>query len=113
MSEEEAGELTTVVVAYTEPEAVALLEARLVDSLHLRPMWERMRAGEHNGRTFLGIPIGSKVTDDSVENHSRHFHSLLRLLDLPLTTSYLQVETVEVAEDTLRELVLPEEAGSG
>lgn len=100
--------MMTVVVAYTEPEGVALLEAKLEDSLHLRPMWEKLRTGEANGRTFLGLPITTKVTRDTIENHSRHLHSLLRLLDLPLTSSYLQVEEIEVPADALRALKIPD-----
>mgnify|MGYP000043869290 FL=1 len=106
MSDE--NEMNTVVVAYTEPEGVDLLQARLVDSLHLRPMWEKLRTGDHNGRTFLGIPIGSKVTSDTVQNHGRHLHSLLRLLDLPLTSSPEQVEAIEVPLDSLSELEVPD-----
>ena len=106
MSDDENG-LTTLVVAYTEPEGIDLLEARLEDALHLRPMWERIRTGESEGRFFIGMPITSKVTGDTVENHSRHLHSLLRLLDLPLTSSYDQVERIEVPDEQLRALDLP------
>lgn len=111
MSEED-GELTTLVVAFLEPEGVDLVEAKLVDSLHLRPMWERMRTGQSDGRTFLGLPIASKVTDDTVENHARHLHSLLRLLDLRLTTRFDEVATVEVETDGLRalEVLAPDES---
>ncbi len=99
---EEVAELTTLVVAYLEPEAVHLLECRLEDSLHLRPMWERMRTGDCDGRTFLGLPIATKVTNDTIENHARHLHSLLRLLDLRLTNSYMDVSTVKVDMETVR-----------
>ena len=105
MSEEDSS-LSTLVVAFLEREGVDLLESRLEDSLHLRPMWERMRVGESDGRTFIGLPITSKVTSDTIENHARHLHSLLRLLDLRLTTSHEQVATVEVETATLRSLVV-------
>ncbi len=67
-------------------------------------MWERMRTGDTDGRTFLGLPIATKVTSDTIENHARHLHSLLRLLDLRLTNSYMDVATVEVNPDTMRSL---------
>ena len=84
----------------TDAGPAAVTEATL-ENAHLKPMWERLRIGRAGGVAFVGIPIGNKVNDDSVENHSRHLHSLLRLLDLPFTKNYLDVALVEVDGSTL------------
>ncbi len=103
MSEED-DEGTTLVVAYVDPDSIRLLEQRLEESLHLRPMWERIRTGESDGRAFLGLPVASKVTQDTVENHARHLHSLLRLMDLPISVTFDEVNTVEVEPGSLKPL---------
>lgn len=102
-----APETETLVVAFMGsdgPEAV--LEAS-VNATHLKAMWERLLVGKAGGVDFVGLPIGNKVNDDSIENHSRHLHSLLRLLGLPFTSSYTDVEVVEVPKASLSRLPDP------
>jgi hypothetical protein len=98
--------LETLVVAFMGADGHdAVIEATQA-ATHLKAMWERLRVGKAGGVDFVGLPIGNKVNDDSIENHSRHLHSLLKLLDLPFTKNYLDVAVVEVAADSL--VLLPE-----
>ncbi|MCO4770135.1 MAG: hypothetical protein KDA24_08910 [Deltaproteobacteria bacterium] len=93
--------LETLVVAFMGADGGKALREASNHAAHLKAMWERLRVGKAGGVDFVGIPIGNKVNDDSIENHSRHLHSLLRLLGLPLTNSYMDVKVVEVPSDTI------------
>ena len=99
--------METVVVAFMGTDGAQALAAAAANATHLKAMWERLRLGVAGGVDFVGIPIGNKVNDDSIENHSRHLHSLLRLLGVPLTTSFKDVAVVEVAAEVLQPIPEP------
>ena len=111
MSEEAPAEdpgMETLVVAFMGTDGTeAVLEATQ-GATHLKAMWERLRVGKAGGVDFVGLPIGNKVNDDSIENHSRHLHSLLKLLDLPFTNNFMDVSVVEVPAESLSTLPEPE-----
>ncbi len=99
--------METVVVAFMGTDGAQALTDAVADAAHLKPMWERLRFGVAGGVDFVGIPIGNKVSDDSIENHSRHLHSLLQLLEVPITNSFKDVAVVEVAEEILQPIPEP------
>jgi len=103
-----APETETLVVAFMGDDGSEAVQAASVNATHLKAMWERLRVGKAGGVDFVGLPIGNKVNDDSIENHSRHLHSLLRLLGLPFTSSYTDVSVVEVQKDSLTSLPDPQ-----
>lgn len=97
--------LVTLVGVATDEESVRLIEAVLPHAMHLRPQWDRMLWGPFDDQVIVGLPIGNKVTRDTIENHSRHFYSLLSLLGTPLVSSPMQVESFEVERETLQSVV--------
>lgn len=99
--------METLVVAFMGADGGEALASAASEATHLKAMWERLRVGKAGGVDFVGLPIGNKVNDDSIENHSRHLHSLLRLMGLPLTNSYQDVAVVEVPADSLSALPEP------
>ncbi len=95
-------EEVTLVVAYTEPAAVQVLRASLLTASHLRPLWERLQVGNTlDGRTFVGVCVGSKVTGDTLDNHSRHLFSLFNMLGVPLISSPMMIERADTLKSTL------------
>ena len=106
MSEEPNAEpgLVTMVATWTDPAAVELLEAALPHTTHLKPLWERIRVKVEEQRALVGLPISAKVTDETCDNHSRHFWSLLNLLGVPLVPSPMALKRMEVDGADLRPL---------
>jgi len=108
-TENEEGQ-ETLVVAFMGTDGRAALQAAVGDATHLKAMWEKLRVGQAEGVDFVGVPIGNKVNDDSIENHSRHLHSLLHLMGVPLTKSHMDITKVVVPEATLEPIPEPEPA---
>ena len=106
MSEEPAdrAELVTMVATWTDPAAVELLEAALPHTTHLKPLWERIRVKVESQRACVGLPISAKVTDETCDNHARHFWSLLNLLGVPLVPTPMGLQRLEVEGEGLRPL---------
>lgn len=96
---------TTVMGTWTQPEAIELLEEALNHAGHLKPLWERIRVKDEGTRSLIGLPISSKVTDDTCDNHARHLWSLLNVLGLPLVPSPMALQRIEVDEAELRPLI--------
>ncbi len=96
---------STMMGTWTQPEAIELLEEALNHASHLKPLWERIRVKEEGGRSLIGLPISSKVTDDTCDNHARHLWSLLNVLGLPLVPSPMALQRFDVDEDDLRPLI--------
>jgi len=94
----------TMMGCWTDPAAVELLESSLVHATHLKPLWERILVKEDDGRVCIGLPLATKVTEDNLDNHARHFWSLLNLLGLPLVPSPMALDQVEFPRDQLRPL---------
>jgi hypothetical protein len=89
---------------WTRPEAIDVLEDALHQQPHLQPLWERIVVLVEEGRALIGLPITSKVTDETCDNHARHLHSLLRMLGLPLVKSPMALERIQVTDADLRPL---------
>ncbi len=89
---------------WTRPEAIDLLEEALPHAAHLKPLWERIVVKVEDGKALIGLPITSKVTDDTCDNHARHLHSLLRLLGLPLVRSPMALDRITTTSLNLRSL---------
>ncbi len=106
MSEEatERAEMVTMVATWTDPAAVELLETAIPNMTHLKPLWERIRVKVEDGRALVGLPISAKVTDETCDNHARHFWSLLNLLGVPLVPSPMALKRLEVDLLELRPL---------
>ena len=100
-------EPVVLIAALSEAAAVQLIEAALPHASHLRPLWERILVGEYDGQMAIGVPITSKVTTDTIENHSRHLYSLLNLLGVPLVTSPMALTIIEIQRSALRPLKGP------
>ena len=99
--------IVVLVAALSEQAAVDLIEAALPHATHLHPLWERILVGGYDGKMAIGVPITTKVTSDTIENHSRHLYSLLNLLGVPLVTSPMALSTVEIPRHGLRPLTGP------
>lgn len=106
MTEEapERAEPVTMVATWTDPAAVELLEAALPHTTHLKPLWERIRVLVEDQRALVGLPISAKVTDETCDNHARHFWSLLNLLGVPIVPSPMALKRLEVDGEGLRPL---------
>ena len=102
--EDSENQQTTMVGIWTEPTAVELLETALPNTTHLKPLWERIRVTEADGRAWVDLPITAKVTDENADNHARHLYSLLNLLGVPLVPSPMALERAEFEPDSLRPL---------
>ncbi|MBN94010.1 MAG: hypothetical protein CL928_08040 [Deltaproteobacteria bacterium] len=100
-------DVVVLVAALSEQAAVDLIEAALPHATHLRPLWERILVGGYDGQMAIGVPITTKVTSDTIENHSRHLYSLLNLLGVPLVTSPMALSTLEIPRSDLRALKGP------
>jgi cell division protein FtsB len=98
----EKDEDLVMVAALTEPLAIELLLASLPDAMHLRPLWERLVVVDLPECIAIGLPIATKVTKDSVENHRRHLFSLLSLLKVPLVTDARHLHRITVSRDAVR-----------
>lgn len=94
----------TMIGTWTDPAAIEVLEAALPATGHLRPLLERIRVRVGDGRACVGIPLGSRVTDESCDNHARHLFSLLTLLGVKLVPSPMALERVQVDAAELRPL---------
>ncbi len=101
----------TLVVAFMGTDGRAALQEAAAEATHLKAMWEKLRLGQAEGVDFVGVPIGNKVNDDSIENHSRHLHSLLHLMGVPLTKSHMDITKVVVPEEILEPIPEPEPEG--
>jgi hypothetical protein len=93
-----------MVATWTDPAAVELLEAALPLTTHLKPLWERIRVKVEDQRACVGLPISAKVTDETCDNHARHFWSLLNLLGVPLVPSPMALQRIEVDAEGVRPL---------
>jgi hypothetical protein len=101
----EAPEDDVVVMGtWTRPEAIDLLEDALPHAAHLKPLWERIVVKVEEGKALIGLPITSKVTDDTCDNHARHLYSLLKLLGLPLVRSPMALDRITTGGGGLRTL---------
>ena len=89
---------------WTRPEAVELIEDALPQAAHLRPLWERVLIKDAEGRSLIGLPLSSKVTEDTCDNHARHLWSLFNMLGLPLVTSPMALKRFRVPRSQLRPL---------
>ena len=85
-----------MVAVHTDPAAVGLLENAVANATHLKPMWERIRIKDEGDRVLIGVPVQNKVTQETCDNHARHFYSLLKLLGVPLAATPMAVEMFEV-----------------
>jgi len=101
---EDLGVDVTLMAAWTDPAAITLLEQALPNTSHLKPLWERIRVHIVDGRACVGLPIASKVNDETCDNHARHLYSLLNLLGVPLATSPMALIQVVVNSKQLRPL---------
>ena len=104
MIEPETDDRVTMIGAWTESAAIELLEAALPNTTHLKPLWERIRVYQEDDRSWVGLPITAKVSDEAADNHARHFYSLLNLLGVPLVTSPMALERLLVDREALRPL---------
>lgn len=109
MSTEDSESLETVVAAFMGPDGRDALTESAAEAMHLKSMWERLRFGTVDKIDFVGLPLGNKVNADTLENHSRHLHSLLHLLNVPITESHNDIVTLEIAVDGLEPIDLPED----
>ena len=89
---------------WTRPEAIDLLEEALPNHAHLKALWERIVVKVEDGKALIGLPITSKVTDETRDNHARHLHSLLKLLGLPLVRSPMALDLITTTDEDLRSL---------
>jgi len=110
MTEEEDSDIaagSTFIVTWTDPAAIDLLEAAIANAGHLKPLWERIRVREEpDGRALVGVPVSNKVTQETCDNHARHFFSLLNLLGVPLVPSPMSLQTLELDDpNSVRALV--------
>ena len=74
----------------------------MANATHLKPMWERVRIKDDGDRVLIGVPVHNKVTQETCDNHKRHFYSLLNLLGVPLATSPMALTEIEVFLDEVR-----------
>ena len=93
-----------VMGTWTRPEAIDLLEEALPNHAHLKALWERIVVKVEDGKALIGLPITSKVTDETRDNHARHLHSLLKLLGLPLVRSPMALDLITTTAEELRPL---------
>lgn len=93
-----------VMGTWTQPEAIDLLEESLPNHAHLKALWERIVVKIENDKALIGLPITSKVTDETRDNHARHLHSLLKLLGLPLVRSPMALDLIATDGADLRPL---------
>ena len=93
-----------VMGVWTRPEAIDLLEEALPHVEHLQPLWERIVVKVEDGKALVGLPVTSKITDETCDNHARHLHSLLRMLGLPLVKSPMALERITSLSEDLRPL---------
>ena len=93
-------------MTWTDPAAIELLEAAISSAGHLKPLWERIRVREEpDGRAMVGVPVANKVTQETCDNHARHFYSLLNLLGVPLVPSPMSLQRLDVDNpDSIRPL---------
>lgn len=105
---DEGSELNTgevvVMGKWTRLEAIDLLEEALPNATHLKPLWERIMVKEEDGKALIGLPVTSKVTDDTCDNHARHLYSLLNLLGLPIVRSPMALDRITTSNEGLRPL---------
>lgn len=97
-----------MVVLPVSTQDIEAIEATLADLLHLKPLWERLLVGEHDGRSVVGLAIGQKVTADSLENHARHLYSLLNVLGAVHGVGPGAIRKVDIPRARLRALRGPE-----
>ncbi len=99
LAEVDAPVAITMMVTWTDPAAIELLEAAIANAGHLKPLWERIRVREEpDGRALVGVPVSNKVTQETCDNHARHFYSLLNLLGVPLVPSPMSLQRLDVAD---------------
>lgn len=107
MAKEERDTIVMIAVL-TEQLAVDLLMEALPEAMHLRPLWERLVIANVDGYTAIGLPIANKVTKDTIENHRRHFFSLLNLLEVPLAASPKHLHQLEITREQLVDVQWPD-----